>query len=100
MMVSALHAARRALAGIASAAGALGLFAAPGCGASSPPPAPSGPTEKLRPPLTDAELHALVRTVATIRGLPEKSPIPIDRLDKQQFAAALRVRERLEDAPP
>jgi hypothetical protein len=93
----ALDTAHRALAGIAAA---ITLAAAPGCAASSPPAEVAVPTEKLRPPLTDAELHALVRSVATIRGLPEKSPIPIDRLDAKQFAAALRVRDRLGDAPP
>jgi hypothetical protein len=95
-MATAFSTARRALAGMAAA---LSLFATTGCGASSPSPS-EVPSEKLRPPLTDAELHALVRTVATIRGLPEKSPIPINRLDDQQFAAALRVRDRLGDAPP
>lgn len=96
-MGAVFSAARRTLAG---AAAALGFIAGVGCGASSPPPAPEAPAENLRPPLTDAELHALVRAVATVRGLPEKRPIPINRLDDKQFAAALRVRERVGDAPP
>lgn len=44
--------------------------------------------------MSDAELHALVGTVAAIRGLPERNPIPIQRLDAEAFTAMLRARER------
>jgi hypothetical protein len=90
---------RRAALGIAAS------IAITGCGGSTTTaattagvtaPSPSG---RLRPPLSADELHALVRTVASVRGLPEKSPIPIERLDAEKFAAALNAREQPTQRP-
>jgi hypothetical protein len=69
-----------------------------GCGGSTTA-TPARPSERLRPPLSAAELHALVGTVARVRGLPEKSPIPIERLDVEKFAAVLNAREQPSHRP-
>lgn len=74
------------------AAASLAALLLAGC-AGATQPAATAPPSPLRPPLSQAELQMLVSNVAALRGLPEKSPIPIVRLSELDFTATLRARE-------